>query len=103
MTLIVSLQPPQGIRTMRVRALIEFCTEFRALPVNFDVNTPVDVAVTIRNALTRAKRPSRRSRILLTTLLALTTTIAWAQTQLASVFGTVTDPSGAVVPVASVT
>src|SRR5215475_14861145 len=48
-------------------------------------------------------RASRRSCILLVLLLALFSTSAWPQTQLASVFGTITDATGAVVSGAHVT
>src|SRR5262249_6023943 len=45
----------------------------------------------------------KRIRTLLAISLASASAIAWSQTQLATVFGTVTDPSGAVVPMARVT
>src|ERR1700741_2404977 len=44
----------------------------------------------------------RRGVLLLFSLAALVATPAWAQTQLGTLFGTVTDPSGAVVPGAEV-
>jgi protocatechuate 3,4-dioxygenase beta subunit len=50
-----------------------------------------------------AKRTSHRRWILSAAMTALSSVAAWAQTQLAIVFGTITDPSGAVVPGASVT
>src|SRR5262244_2746226 len=46
---------------------------------------------------------SYRLCILLGLLLTLFSVHAWPQTQLAAVFGTITDPSGAVVPGAQVT
>jgi hypothetical protein len=48
-------------------------------------------------------RPSYRACILSAALAALLSVGAWSQTQLATVFGAVTDPSGAVVPGVSVT
>ena len=50
-----------------------------------------------------AKRASYRRCILSAALAALFSVAAWSQTLLATVSGTVTDPSGAVVPGASVT
>ena len=50
-----------------------------------------------------AKSTSYRRCILSTALAALFSIGAWSQTQLATVSGTITDPSGAVVPSASVT
>jgi hypothetical protein len=50
-----------------------------------------------------AKRPSYRPCILSAALTALFSVCAWSQTQLATASGTVTDPSGAVVPGVSVT
>ena len=55
-----------------------------------------------RSILTSAKWSSYRSCIL-AILLASASVCAWSQTQLATVFGTVTDPSGAVVPGVNVT
>src|SRR5215467_577481 len=46
---------------------------------------------------------SRRPYILLVVLLASFSTSAWPQTQLATVFGTITDPTGAVIAGARVT
>ena len=48
-------------------------------------------------------RASRRSCIFLALVLASFSASAWPQTQLATVFGTVADPSGAVIPKAQVT
>jgi hypothetical protein len=45
-----------------------------------------------------SKRASYQPCILSAALLALFSVGAWAQTQLAAVSGTITDPSGAVVP-----
>ena len=50
----------------------------------------------------RASRPSYRACILSITLAALSAACAWPQTQLATVSGTITDPSGAVAPGVSV-
>src|SRR5271165_2400235 len=50
-----------------------------------------------------AKRASYRPCILSAALVALFSVGAWSQTQLATVSGTITDPSGAVVPGVSVT
>src|SRR5580704_466259 len=50
-----------------------------------------------------AKRPSYRPCILAAGLTALFSVGAWSQTQLATVSGAITDPSGAVVPGVSVT
>src|SRR3984957_19847402 len=50
-----------------------------------------------------AKRPSYRPCILAAALAALFSVGAWSQTQLATVSGAITDPSGAVVPGVSVT
>ena len=50
-----------------------------------------------------AKRASYRPCILAAALAALFSVGAWSQTQLATVSGTITDPSGAVVPGVSVT
>ena len=89
---------------MGVRALIESCTEFRALPAKVDMVAPVEVvAIMIRNAVADTDCPPYRPWVLLASLLALFSTISWSQTQLATVFGIVTDPSGAVIPEASVT
>src|SRR5215813_10722207 len=49
------------------------------------------------------KRPSHRPCILLTLSLALFSASAWPQTQLATVFGTITDPTGAVITEVRVT
>jgi hypothetical protein len=54
-------------------------------------------------ALPCAKRASHRRRILAAALAALFSVGAWSQTQLATVSGTITDPSGAVVPGVGVT
>jgi hypothetical protein len=61
------------------------------------------VAVRIRNVLAGTKRPLYRPFMLFAISLASVSAIAWSQTQLATVFGTITDPSGAVIPVAAVT
>ena len=50
-----------------------------------------------------AKRASYRPCILAAALAALSSVGAWSQTQLATVSGAITDPSGAVVPGVSVT
>ena len=50
-----------------------------------------------------AKRSSYRPCILSAALVALSSVGAWSQTQLATVSGTITDPTGAVVPGVSVT
>jgi Carboxypeptidase regulatory-like domain len=50
-----------------------------------------------------AKRTLYRPCILSAALVAFFSVGAWSQTQLATVFGTITDPSGAVVPGVSVT
>jgi len=50
-----------------------------------------------------AKRASRRLRVLSASLTVLFSVGAWSQTQLATVSGTITDPTGAVVPGVSVT
>jgi Carboxypeptidase regulatory-like domain/TonB dependent receptor len=46
---------------------------------------------------------SSRPYIHLTILLALFSAIAWSQTQLATIFGAITDPSGATIPEAAIT
>src|SRR5262245_16079082 len=61
------------------------------------------VAVMISNVLAGTNRLSYRPWILLAISLALFSVCAWSQTQLATVFGIITDPSGAVVPGAQVT
>jgi len=48
------------------------------------------------------KRASRSPHMLLALSLVLCSASAWAQTQLVTVFGTVTDPTGAVIPGADV-
>jgi hypothetical protein len=74
------------------------------LPAKVDMVAPVEVvAIMIRNAVADTDCPPYRPWVLLASLLALFSTISWSQTQLATVFGIVTDPSGAVVPEASVT
>src|SRR5580698_5774820 len=50
-----------------------------------------------------ARHAWRRPCLLLTALAALFSAVAWSQTQLATVSGTITDPSGAAVPGVSVT
>ena len=50
-----------------------------------------------------AKRASYRPCILAAALAALFSVCAWSQTQLATVFGAITNPSGAVVPGVSIT
>src|SRR5882672_8212473 len=57
----------------------------------------------IGDALAGTKCASYRPCILLALSLALFSVCAWAQTQLATVFGTINDPSGAVIPGAQVT
>src|SRR6185369_8696594 len=65
---------------------------------------PVEaVAIMIRNAVADTDCPPYRQWVLLAGLLVSFAAIAWSQTQLATVFGTVTDPSGAVIPVTHVT
>src|SRR5262245_3190054 len=61
------------------------------------------VAVMISNVLAGTNCLSYRPWILLAISLALFSVCAWSQTQLATVFGTIADPSGAVVPGAQVT
>src|SRR5262252_3546317 len=53
--------------------------------------------------LAHTKRAAYRPCLLLAIPFALFSACAWSQTQLATVFGTITDPSGAVVPGAQVT
>jgi hypothetical protein len=57
----------------------------------------------IGNALADIKCAPYRSCTLLALTLAVFSACAWPQTQLATVFGTITDPSGAVIPAAHVT
>jgi hypothetical protein len=64
---------------------------------------PVRDLITIRNAVADTDWPPYRPWVLLAALLALFSAIAWPQTQLATVFGVIADPSGAVVPGAAVT
>src|SRR5215510_15441562 len=61
------------------------------------------VAVMISNVLAGTNCLSYRPWIFLATSLALFSVCAWSQTQLAAVFGTIADQSGAVVPGAQVT
>src|SRR5215467_7779516 len=61
------------------------------------------VAIMISNVLAVTNCLSYRPWILLAISLASFSVCAWSQTQLATVFGTITDPSGAVVPGAQVT
>src|SRR5262252_4725494 len=53
--------------------------------------------------LAHTKRAAYRPCLLLALRFALFSACAWSQTQLATVFGTITDPSGAVIPDAAVT
>jgi hypothetical protein len=57
----------------------------------------------IGNVFARTKFTSHPSRVLVAVLLALSSIGAWSQTQLATIFGTITDPSGAIVPGVNVT
>ena len=59
--------------------------------------------VFLANVLTATKNARYRLCILFALSMALFSICAWPQTQLAAVFGTVTDPSGAVIPGAQVT
>src|SRR5215831_19150552 len=59
--------------------------------------------VRVRKVLAGAKRRLYWVFMLFATSLASVFGIMWSQTQLATVFGTITDPSGAVIPVAIVT
>src|SRR5262245_20263465 len=61
------------------------------------------LAAGIRNGLAGTKSPLYRACMLLAISLASVSAIAWSQTQLATIFGAITDPSGAVIPVAAVT
>jgi hypothetical protein len=56
----------------------------------------------IGNVLANTKSAPNRACIALALTLALFSVSAWPQTQLATVFGTITDPSGAVIPAAHV-
>jgi hypothetical protein len=67
------------------------------------MRTKIDGATMISNVLADTNSLSYRPWILLAISLALFSECAWSQTQLATVFGTITDPSGAVVPGAQVT
>ncbi|MBV9612753.1 MAG: carboxypeptidase regulatory-like domain-containing protein, partial [Acidobacteriaceae bacterium] len=60
-------------------------------------------AVMSHNVLSGTKCGSYRPRILLALSLASCSVCAWSQTQLATVYGTITDPTGAVIPGAEVT
>ena len=60
-------------------------------------------SVMIGNVFARIKSTSHRSCALVAILLALSSICAWSQTQLAAVFGVVSDGSGAVIPAAQVT
>src|SRR5215472_3064213 len=55
------------------------------------------------DGLSNSKRASRRPCKLLAISWALFSAAAWSQTQLATIFGTITDPSGATIPEAAVT
>src|SRR5262245_23615012 len=76
-----------------------------------DIVVPVDSAVLIRGEtntrtamIARAiQRGSNRPGKVIAILLALFPAISWSQTQLATVFGTINDPSGAVIPGSQVT
>ena len=57
----------------------------------------------ISKLLADEKCAPKRRRILLALLFVLFSACAWSQTQLATVFGTINDPSGAVIPGAQVT
>src|SRR3984957_2457139 len=57
----------------------------------------------ISNVLADEKCAPKRRRILLVLLFVLFSACAWSQTQLATVFGTINDPSDAVIPGAQVT
>jgi hypothetical protein len=59
--------------------------------------------VMISNVFADENYAPKRPRILPTLLLTLFSACAWSQTQLATVFGTMNDPSGAVIPGAQVT
>ena len=61
------------------------------------------VAVMIGRALPGTKWGSHSPCVLLVLLLVSFSVGAWSQTQLATVFGTINDPSGAVIPSAQVT
>src|SRR5689334_18018326 len=64
----------------------------------------MEVAVVmINDVLADEKWAPKRPRILIALLFALFSACAWAQTQLATIFGTIDDPSGAVIPGAQVT
>jgi hypothetical protein len=64
---------------------------------------PVAVANHCVGALSGARRASYQNCILAAALAALFSVCAWSQTQLATVSGTITDPTGAIVPGVSVT
>ena len=55
------------------------------------------------NVLADTACPPYRLWVLLATLLASCSPIAWSQTQLATVLGTISDPSAAVIPGAKIT
>src|SRR5580704_10213855 len=57
----------------------------------------------VGNVFARVKSTSHPPCALVVILLAFSSMCAWSQTQLATVSGTITDPSGAVVPGVSVT
>lgn len=93
-----------GRQTVRVRRRT-------ALLNRVDIAVPVHSPVLIRGETGTGKAVivraihgvSNRSGMLLATCLALFSAVALSQTQLATVFGTINDPSGAVIPGAQVT
>ncbi len=65
---------------------------------------PLEVMVVIiRNVLEDTGSPPYQRWLLLAALLASLPVVAWPQTQLATIFGTISDPSGAVIPGVAVT
>lgn len=69
-----------------------------------DTIAPLEVmVVTNRNVLEDADSSPYRRWLLLAALLASLPAVAWPQTQLATIFGTISDPSGAVIPGVAVT
>src|SRR5215470_14311704 len=65
--------------------------------------TQIKVAIMIGKYRGCPTRAALRPCILLALLLASFSAAAWSQTQLATVFGTITDPAGAVIPEARIT